>query len=118
MSCTASAPSPTADAMRLGVPRRTSPAENTPGTFVSSNNGERVKGQWPPLLARNAAGRARPEYALRGAPSVGGKSGPVTMKPCPSRASRPSAQSVYGFCPIRMARPSAGTVLGAGAAVA
>jgi hypothetical protein len=38
-------PSPTAEATRFTVPRRTSPTANTPGMLVSSMNGARRSGQ-------------------------------------------------------------------------
>ena len=64
-------PSPTADATRLMLPRRTSPTANTPGRDVSSRYGERSSGH-------RAAAR-----------SSCVKSGPVLMKPFSSSVTRP-----------------------------
>ncbi len=72
---TASAPSPTANATRLVVPLRTSPAAKTPGHVVSTEQGSRsVKGQ-------------RSDFAA---------SAPVKMKPLGSTATLGGSQSVLG----------------------
>ena len=76
---TASAPSPTANATRLVVPLRTSPAANTPGQVVSTEQGSRsVRGQ-------------RSDFAA---------SAPVRMKPLESTATLGGSQSVLGWAPM------------------
>src|SRR5882672_2309687 len=75
-------PSPTADATRLMLPHRTSPAANTPGSEVSSRYGERSSGHW-------AARR-----------SSGVRSGPVLMKPFSSSVTRVFSQPVFASAPV------------------
>ena len=82
------APSPTAEATRLTDPWRTSPAANTPGRLVSSGSGGRPGGQRVPA----------------------GRSGPVRMNPCRSRATVPASHCVRGCAPIRTNKASAGTL--------
>ena len=77
---TASAPSPTANATRLVVPLRTSPAAKTPGHVVSTVQGSRsVRGQ-------------RSDFAA---------SAPVRMKPLESTAMLGGSQSVRGCAPMK-----------------
>ena len=83
------APSPTAEATRLTDPWRTSPAAKTPGRLVSSGSAGRPGGQ-------------RPVPA--------GRSGPVRMNPCRSRATLSPSHCVRGCEPIRTNRASAGTL--------
>src|SRR5277367_6498775 len=77
---TAIDPSPTAAATRLAESARTSPATKTPGTLVSRWWGGRSNVQ----------------------PHTFRRSGPVRMKPRPSRATTPSSQSVRGAAPMKM----------------
>src|SRR5262249_55646063 len=87
-------PSPTAAATRLALPARTSPTANTLGLFVSKRRGGRRRGHFDDSR------------------SDGRRSGPVLMKPFPSRVTQFSSQRVFGFAPVIMNTWRIGTDVG------
>src|SRR5512144_556901 len=82
------APSPTAEAMRLTEPDRTSPAANTPGRLVSSRKGGRRAVQW------GDCARARP----------------VWTNPLASLSIAGGNQSVCGIAPMKLNTAGVSTV--------
>src|SRR5262249_19638388 len=82
MSCTHTDPSPTADATRLMLPDRTSPAANTPGVLGSTISGPRASGH--PAASSSA----------------GWRSAPVLAKPLSSSATHPFNHAVLGSAPV------------------